>query len=490
MKKFILLIFCGLLFSVTNVRAQTWKTWKCGDNVFATLYERTLIISGEGEMYDYLFLSDIPWFTYKTYITEVIITEGVTTIGKQTFYYCPFLVSLTIPESVTSIGDYAFYDCRSLTSATIPNGVTFIGDGAFSDCRSLPSVAIPNSVTSIGNHAFENCFCIKSVHISSSVRFIGDFAFSNCWVLSSVTVEWTVPLDISDEVFLGNHSRRVQLIVPKGVENDYAVAPGWKSFDVEGSTVLPSGSCGVNLTWEYDNNGTLTISGTGDITNYPSDFAPWQKFCYEIHTLSLPEGLTSIGNYAFSRFQSLSYITIPEGVVTIGIGAFSNCSGLIFLSIPSSVTTIGAGAFEFCYNLTTVIVNWTVPLNISDNVFYGFQTLLIRLFVPSKSFDLYKNANVWNMFDIRTDEAVMGVTSQVKPLVKLYPNPTDGQFILHFDTPGTYNVIITSMSGTILLRQSFSDQMKHIDISNYPSGVYLLVVDDGKRKRAMKILKE
>ena len=87
-------------------------------------------------------------------VTDLIIPEGVTSIGYSAFYNCSGLTSVTIPNSVTSIGWYAFYSCEGLTSVTIPNSVTGIGDCAFNGCSGLTSVTIPNSVTSIGNGAF------------------------------------------------------------------------------------------------------------------------------------------------------------------------------------------------------------------------------------------------------------------------------------------------------------------------------------------------
>ena len=76
-----------------------------------------------------------------------------------------------------------------------------------------------------------------------------------------------------------------------------------------------------------------------------------------------------------------------------------------------------------------------------------------------------------------------------KPLAKLYPNPTDGRFTLHFEAPGTYSITIATMSGAILLRQTVNDQMIQMDISSYPAGIYLMMVNDGKRQSITKIVK-
>ena len=125
---------------------------------------------------------------YKGKGGDVVIPDGVTSIGKKAFSDKFSLISVTIPNSVTSIGEYAFWWCTRLISVTIPNSVTSIGEYAFRTCISLTSVAIPNSVTSIGKSAFEDCDSLTSVAIPDSVTSIEDYTFSYCDSLSSVTI--------------------------------------------------------------------------------------------------------------------------------------------------------------------------------------------------------------------------------------------------------------------------------------------------------------
>ena len=122
-----------------------------------TLSDGTLTISGTGEMPNYSLVNqNQPWSSKKSTIKKVIIENGVTNIGKYTFYNYSNLTTITIPKSVTSIGGFAFAYCKSLTSITIPNSVTSIGGGAFNGCG-LTSITIPNSVTTIADYTFYDC---------------------------------------------------------------------------------------------------------------------------------------------------------------------------------------------------------------------------------------------------------------------------------------------------------------------------------------------
>lgn len=132
---------------------------------------------------------------------DVVVPDGVTSIGGKAFSLCDKLTSITIPASVTCIGILAFYGCSNLTSITIPNNVTTIGDSAFSGCSKLTSITIPDSVTSIDNGVFYGCKNLTSITIPNSVTSIGDWAFEYCSSLKSITIPDSVT-SIGDRAFV------------------------------------------------------------------------------------------------------------------------------------------------------------------------------------------------------------------------------------------------------------------------------------------------
>ena len=118
--------------------------------------------------------------------------------------------------------------------------------------------------------------------------------------------------------------------------------------------IIASGTCGDNLTWTLDDAGTLTISGEGAMTDYNSGGAPWYGKRVQIKEIVFVEGLTSIGNYAFSNCTSLTTINFAEGLTSIGYNAFSGCSALKTLRLPDTLTTIYGYAFSNCTALSEV----------------------------------------------------------------------------------------------------------------------------------------
>ena len=139
------------------------------------------------------------------------------------------------------------------------------------------------------------------------------------------------------------------------------------------------GTCGDNLTWTLDSNGTLTISGTGEMYDYGNLFdrttAPWEKYYSSIKSAVINDGVTSIGEQAFWGCSSLTSVTIPDSVTSIGAWTFNGCSSLTSVTIGDGVTSIGDGEFWGCRNLMSVTIPDSVT-TIGEAAFSGCSSLM------------------------------------------------------------------------------------------------------------------
>ena len=395
---------------------------KCGDDLYWTLADSTLTITGSGAMYEYANMQMIPWYNQRNNIAYVSLPDGLTNIARNAFYNCDALRTVNIPNGVTSIGRDAFYDCDALTTITLPNtvtnignrvfydcynlssainipeGVTAIGDSTFYNCNRITSITIPNTVTSIGTYAFYNCDGISdiiipngvttindytfyncdgftSIIIPNSVTSIGIYAFGYCYNLASVTIGNAVS-SLADRAFyncsvldivyvlsqtppaLGTNALYSTPLcyIPAGTLAAYQ-ASDWANYV---SGFVEQGQCGDNLYWTIS-DGVLSITGSGAMYDYTAEaLAPWYGQLANITTINLPDGLTSIGAWAFYDCDAISSISIPNTVTAIGNEALYHCSSLTSVSIPNSVTTLGYEAFANCTLLTNVSLGSSV----------------------------------------------------------------------------------------------------------------------------------
>ena len=324
------------LFTAVPVFASIVKGGTCGDNLTWTLDdEGTLTISGTGEM-----SSNEPWSS-SLMIKNVVIENGVTSIGAIAFSLCHSLTSITIGRGVTSIGRAAFFNCSSLNDITLPDSVTSIDNYAFFCCNNLTSISIPKSITSIGKSAFEDCTSLTNVYYGGSEEdwnniSIGDYNE----YLTNATIHFSMEPTPTEEPTATPTAEPTE-------EPTEEPTP---------SNIINSGVCGKKLTWTLDSEGTLTISGTGYMYNYGFGDNPWYDKKDNIKFVTINNGVPSIGDVMFSGCSNLTSITIPNSVTSIGEGAFYGCSSLASITIPDNVTLIDNFTFYACKNLTSIVI--------------------------------------------------------------------------------------------------------------------------------------
>ncbi len=285
-------------------------------------------------------------------LTSITIPDSVKNIGYGAFGGCSSLTNINIPDDITCISSNMFSGCTSLTNITIPDGVTDIEVYAFNDCRNLKNIAIPDGVTSIGTNAFSYCTSLTSVTIPDSVTTIGDWAFSGCDNLKNI-------------YYTGTEEQFNQLI------NNFPNA-GIDNITVE--FVKARGTCGEKSSWLLKLDGELIVSGMGAIADYTIYSAPWGGNDLNIKKVTVEDGITGIGKYAFYNCPNLTEISLPDSLETISEGAFSNCSDLKKIVIPDGVTTIGKYAFRSCWDVTEVVLPQSLTV-IEDSAFYDCYKL-------------------------------------------------------------------------------------------------------------------
>ncbi len=324
----------------------------CGDGLTWTIDDSgKLTITGTGEMDTH------GWDDNANAVRSVVIDDGVTNIVSYAFMNCSNLTSVTIPDSVTSIGSYAFTYCSGLTTVTIPDTVTSIGTWSFSDCSGLTTVTIPSSVTSIKEHVFFGCSGLTSVTIPDSVTSIGNSAFFGCSGLTTVTIPSNVT-SIGKYAFYGCSSL-TSVTIP-----DTVTSIGESAF-VDCFSLTEVGVDGSNSSYSSE-SGVLFSKSKTKLISYPAGKTGT--------TYTIPDTVTSIGEYAFCGCSGLTSVTIPNTVTSIGKYAFMDCSGLTTMTIPSSVTKIEDYVFRDCSGLTSVTIPDSVT-SIGGCAFYGCSRL-------------------------------------------------------------------------------------------------------------------
>ena len=304
----------------TDGNIQTWKAVSspslpsdsCGEGLGWYVEDETLVIYGSGPMRDFLY-SNAPWYKYSDEISAVYIEEGVTTIGDYAFDGFSNLITVGLPDTLTSIGDYAFKDCLYLSwlfdsnlIPRLPDSVEYIGEGAFDTCMSLREMVMGNNVSYIGNYAFRCCVSLRQISLSAKLSFIGDGTFTECRDLQSIYIPASVSY-IGYEAFLQCDSLKTIIFVGNAplieenafysyfdplkitayypandaswtqeVRGNYSAEITWK-INPAGS--ISTGSCGENAEWTLMQDGTLIISGTGEMYDYDTiDYPPWYGY--------------------------------------------------------------------------------------------------------------------------------------------------------------------------------------------------------------------
>ncbi len=365
---------------------------------------------------------------------DVVVPDGVTSIGGSVFSHCEDLTSVQIPESVTSIGNYAFYNCGNLTSVTIPNGVTSIGTGAFYGCERLADrngylvfggillqyfgpggdLVIPDTVVKIKDYMFEHCDSITSVMIPDSVTSIGDVAFFDCNNLASICVAPTNSHYCSVDGVLFDKQKRTLLRYPAARGGDYTIPDGVTNI-AEAAFLACDKLTSLTIPGSVTSIGNRAFAGCGILTclAIPDGVTSIEGVlsgCVSLTNVTIPDSVTSIGEHAFSGCTGLTSVAIPNSVTRIGEYAFDKCTGLTSVVIPSSVTSIERAAFSECSGLISATIPDSVT-NIGDYAFYkciNMKSLSLPKTWPSMAKDAFSRIGSKDICYLLSKEFTVG----------------------------------------------------------------------------------
>lgn len=348
-----------------------------GDEAYYSIdRDGVLTIWGTGEIADFAEPNvesedeyPVPWIYWLDGFDTVIVEDGITTIGQNTFSCLNNIKYITLPDSVTTIDDAACVSCENLVSIELGNNVETIGTGAFYGCYSLPSIELPDSLLSISSTVFQNCISLTEITIpknitrlesytfsgcsklekvnldNGSLTEIGEYAFESCTSLTSVDIPDTVTLLERCCFMYCTSLSQVDLsasLVEIGYDAFYD-APGQAELVLpEGLKIIGNGAFG---NWDL-----LTEITIPDSVTSLSGFA----YCDNLTTVNHNGLFTELGSGAFSSCTSLPSFTIPEGVTNIGDGAFSNCDSLTEMVVPAGASLADGTAFYDCENLRRV----------------------------------------------------------------------------------------------------------------------------------------
>jgi hypothetical protein len=327
-----------------------WNCGYCGDafactpnsNVVAELDTVTwrLTIAGTGAMKNYFMAT--PWNNYTSYIAEVVVNTGVTTIGTRAFANCTQLTSTILSEGVEIIGESAFQGCSKLTYVDLPNTLTTIDNSAFRSTN-IRTLNVPSSVTKIGQHSFMDCGNLKKLVIKDGATSL------------------TLSNNPSNSAFLGCRIDTLYL----GRNVNFPLIPNalWKQITISSNvTTLDNQAfkdCTIKKLVIADGTTTLNL-GTTTAPPSPSGLPSTDSTQSPFYRCIVDEVYLGRNvNFPFVLFNtsSLKNFVLGNNITTLPNYLFYNCKYINKLQISSSVTTIANYAFDGMQGLSAIGVD-------------------------------------------------------------------------------------------------------------------------------------
>ena len=340
---------------------------------------------------------------------RVTIPDTVEVVGESAFENNQKVQFVVIPKSVKRLDAYVFWGCNNLEEVVLGKGLTAVDEYSFAGCTGLKQITIPENVQSIDAQAFAGCVNLTDIYIPATVTVIAEDAFLNCDNVTIHADEGSVAAQFSQK--LAEQKNRDPLVTAAPVQTPTAVSrpdtqattepvstatpapvatpvPG----NVLGSTIIVGNHALVMVhPGEEKVQQGYTEPEAGQETGEEQDITAetengkipeWMYYRNQsVSAVTIPEGTTEIGRFAFSR-SSLRTVTIQEGVTVIDYAAFYHCDNLDNVILPDTVNTVGAKAFTHTGWLDDFEENSMDDFLISGDILVAYKGNLPEVVIP------------------------------------------------------------------------------------------------------------
>ena len=323
---------CKLLTEI-NYNAASCENFASGNNIFSGAGSESsgivLSIGADVKKLPLNFMCSAPKIWRVIFDSKCTVTK----IENDSFRGCASLAEVTLPTGLITLGDYSFSDCKALKKMVLPDSVAVINSYAFNNCSSLESINIPEQVSVLSNSCFYGCEALQSINIPERIVTIGSSVFKGCKGLTEIKYNAKVVENLSSSsaafAECGMNSLGIKVTIGKNVNK------------------LP-----VNLFYSAPKITEVVFESGCQLSSLPESTFDGCKYLSKI---TLPDSLTSIGDYAF-RKTGMSKIVLPDGISEIGSDAFSSCESLEEITLPQELTTLGSSAFNGCAILSELTI--------------------------------------------------------------------------------------------------------------------------------------
>lgn len=340
---------------------------------------------------------------------RVTIPDTVEVVGESAFENNQKVQFVVIPKSVKRLDAYVFWGCNNLEEVVLGKGLTAVDEYSFAGCTGLKQITIPENIQSIDAQAFAGCVNLTDIYIPATVTGIAEDAFLNCDNVTIHADEGSVAAQFAQK--LAEQKNRDPLVTAAPVQTPTAVSrpdtqattepvstatpapvatpvPG----NVLGSTIIVGNHALVMVhPGEEKVQQGYTEPEAGQETGEEQDITAetengkvpeWMYYRNQsVSAVTIPEGTTEIGRFAFSR-SSLRTVTIPEGVTVIDYAAFYHCDNLDNVVLPDTVNTVGAKAFTHTGWLDDFEENSMDDFLISGDILVAYKGNLPEVVIP------------------------------------------------------------------------------------------------------------